>query len=223
MSIRRRAVLLFAVVPAALCASLLTAAAPEARTERQGDPYTLSTCPVSGESLGSMGDAVVKVYEGREVRFCCASCVVAFEKDPAKHFAKIDEMIVEQQMPYYPLKNCVVNPGDPLDIEGAHDVSVRYIHFNRLVRFCCDGCTGKFEKNPAKFIAVLDEAVIEAQMKDYPLTTCVVSGEALGGMGKTIDKVYANRLVRLCCEGCVEEFDRDPAKHFREIDAARKS
>jgi YHS domain-containing protein len=221
MAIRRFAVLLAAAVPAALCASLLTAAAPAAKTERIGEPYTLSTCPVSGENLGSMGDAIVKVYDGREVRFCCDSCVVAYEKDPAKYLAKIDEMIVAQQMPFYPLTNCVVNPGDPLDIEGAHDVSVRYIYYNRLVRFCCDGCTGKFEKNPEKFLAVIDEAVIEQQSKDYPLTTCVISGEKLGGMGKTIDKVYANRLVRLCCAGCVEEFESDPVKYFRQIDAAR--
>jgi YHS domain-containing protein len=222
MAIRRFAALLAAVVPAALCASFLSGAAPEAKTERIGEPYTLSTCPVSGENLGSMGDPVVKVYEGREVRFCCASCVGAFEKDPAKYLANIDEMIIAQQMPYYPLKNCVVNPGDPLDIEGAHDVSVRYVHFNRLVRFCCDGCTGKFEKNPEKFLAVIDAAVIDAQTEDYPLTTCVISGEKLGGMGDTLDKVYANRLVRLCCAGCVEEFERDPAKYFRQIDAARK-
>ncbi len=221
MVIRRFAVLFAAAVPAALCASLLTAAAPEAKPERTGDPYTLSTCPVSGENLGSMGDAVVKLYEGREVRFCCASCVGAFEKDPAKYMAKVDEMVIEQQMPYYPLKNCVVNPGDPLDIEGAHDVSVRYVYYNRLVRFCCDGCTGKFEKNPEKFLAVLDEAVIEEQTKNYPLTTCVISGEKLGTMGDPIDRVYANRLVRFCCAPCVTEFESDPAKYFRQIDVAR--
>ncbi len=33
-------------------------------------PYTLDTCPVSGEKLGSMGDPSVKMYDGREVRFC---------------------------------------------------------------------------------------------------------------------------------------------------------
>ncbi len=217
----RRLVAIAASVPAAVAVALLTAAAPDAKTGRVGDPYTLSTCPVSGENLGSMGDAIVKVHDGREVRFCCDSCVGAFEKDPAKYLAKIDEMIIEQQMPHYPLKNCVVNPGDPLDIEGAHDVSVRYVYYNRLVRFCCDGCTGKFESNPEKFLAVIDEAVIEQQTKDYPLTTCVISGEKLGTMGDPIDKVYANRLVRFCCEPCVAEFEEDPAKYFRQIDVAR--
>lgn len=51
--------------------------------------YTLDTCVVSGEKLGSMGDPVVKVYDGQQVKFCCSSCVKDFEKDKAKFIAKI--------------------------------------------------------------------------------------------------------------------------------------
>ena len=51
--------------------------------------YTLDTCVVSGEKLGSMGDPVVKVYDGQQVKFCCNSCVKDFEKDKAKFIAKI--------------------------------------------------------------------------------------------------------------------------------------
>lgn len=228
MAIRRSFAAFVVVAGASVSAALLSAAGPEAahshaaQPVRVGEPYTLGVCPVSGERLGSMGDSIVKVYNGREVRFCCDSCVGEFEKDKDAGFAKIDEMIIAQQMPFYPLNNCVVNPGDPLEIEGAHDVSVRYVYNNRLVRFCCDGCVAKFEKNPDKYIATLDAAVIEAQTKDYPLTTCVISGDKLGAMGQTVDRVYASRLVRFCCESCVEKFEQDPAKYFRQIDAARK-
>lgn len=51
--------------------------------------YTLDTCVVSGEKLGSMGEPVVKVYDGQQVKFCCNSCVKDFEKDKAKFIAKI--------------------------------------------------------------------------------------------------------------------------------------
>jgi len=51
--------------------------------------YTLDTCVVSGEKLGSMGDPVVKVYDGQQVKFCCNSCVKDFEKDKAKFLTKI--------------------------------------------------------------------------------------------------------------------------------------
>ena len=53
-------------------------------------PYPLDSCIVSGEKLGGMGEPVVKVYDGREVRFCCSGCVKKFEADKAGYFAKID-------------------------------------------------------------------------------------------------------------------------------------
>lgn len=52
-------------------------------------PYRLKTCIVSDEKLGSMGDTIVKVYDGQEVKFCCASCVKDFEKDKAKFMSKL--------------------------------------------------------------------------------------------------------------------------------------
>jgi hypothetical protein len=53
-------------------------------------PYPLDFCIVSDEKFGSMGEPVVKVYDGREVRFCCPGCVKKFEADKAGYFAKID-------------------------------------------------------------------------------------------------------------------------------------
>ena len=63
--------------------------APAAAAPTDAKAYTLDTCVVSGEKLGSMGDPVVKVYDGQQVKFCCSSCVKDFEKDKAKFIAKI--------------------------------------------------------------------------------------------------------------------------------------
>ena len=52
-------------------------------------PYTLKTCLVSREELGSMGDPIVIVHEGQQIKFCCDSCLPKFEKDPAKYLAKL--------------------------------------------------------------------------------------------------------------------------------------
>lgn len=59
----------------------------------------------------------------------------------------------------------------------------------------------------------------------YPLTTCVVSGEALGEMGKPVDYVYKeegkpDRVVKFCCKMCVGKFKKDPAKYLEKLDAA---
>ncbi len=53
------------------------------------DGYPLTTCVVSGEALGSMGDPVVVTHEGTEVRLCCAQCKPKFEADPAKYVALV--------------------------------------------------------------------------------------------------------------------------------------
>jgi len=52
-------------------------------------PYPLDVCIVSDEKLGSMGDAVVFVHDGQEVKLCCDSCRKDFDKEPAKFLAKL--------------------------------------------------------------------------------------------------------------------------------------
>lgn len=56
----------------------------------------------------------------------------------------------------------------------------------------------------------------------YALDTCPVSGQKLGSMGEPIVKEYehegAKREVRFCCAGCVEPFEKDKAKSFKQID-----
>ena len=58
---------------------------------------------------------------------------------------------------------------------------------------------------------------------DYPLTTCVVSGEKLGEMGKPYVMKYEGREVRLCCESCKKDFKKDPAKYMKKLDEAEKA
>ena len=191
------------------CGLAWTAEAPK------GDPDLLGTCPMSGKTLAGLDKAATYTHEGRELRFCGAGCVEAFKKDPDTHLKKIDAAVVKQQLPHYPLDACLVSGGKL----GAMGDPVDHVYKNRLVRFCCQGCIGKFEKEPAKYLAKLDEAVIEKQKADYPLTTCPVMGGAIAE-GKAIDYVAGNRLVRFCCPGCIAAFEKEPAKYLKKIDAA---
>jgi nitrous oxide reductase accessory protein NosL len=52
-------------------------------------PYPLKVCIVSGDKLGEMGEPIVKVVNGREVKFCCKDCVKDFDKEPAKYLTKL--------------------------------------------------------------------------------------------------------------------------------------
>lgn len=53
--------------------------------------YPLDTCVVTGAKLGEMGDPVILMHEGREVRLCCSNCVKKFNADPATYLKKLDE------------------------------------------------------------------------------------------------------------------------------------
>jgi YHS domain-containing protein len=56
--------------------------------------------------------------------------------------------------------------------------------------------------------------------KPDKLTTCPVSGEKLGEMGKPYVFVYQGQEVKLCCSGCKTDFDKDPAKYVKKIQDA---
>ena len=55
---------------------------------------------------------------------------------------------------------------------------------------------------------------------DYPLTTCVVSGEDLAAMGGHVSIQHEGREVRFCCKECVKTFKDDPAKYLALLDKA---
>jgi YHS domain-containing protein len=62
--------------------------------------------------------------------------------------------------------------------------------------------------------------------KDAPIpdrmTTCPVSGDKLGEMGKPYVFEYKGHEVKLCCPDCKKDFDKDPAKYMTKVEAADK-
>lgn len=59
-------------------------------------------------------------------------------------------------------------------------------------------------------------------VKPYPLETCVVSGEKLGGMGEPFVFEYEGREIMLCCKSCKKDFDADTKKFVGKVDEAAK-
>lgn len=144
----------------------------------------------------------------------------------------------------YPIDYCIVS-GEKLGDMGD---PVKYEYKERTVYFCCKGCIKKFEAEPAKYLAALDAAIASANAaktepaatakptasaktpsdttKSQPapkLTTldwCIVSGEALGAMGKTVSYNYKDRDLTFCCKGCVKEFEKTPAAYMAKLDSA---
>ncbi|MEE2681809.1 MAG: hypothetical protein VX641_05495 [Planctomycetota bacterium] len=159
-----------------------------------------------------------KEWEGREVRFCCGGCKTAFEADPAAGNRKLDDMIIADQLPLYPAGNCIVMEDEVMtDPTGPDAMKDQHLVLgNRLYRLCCKSCVRRVKRTPDKYQKVLDDRIIAAQSKNYPLTVCVISGRPYGE--KPFEVVVANRLVRTCCGGCAERVRGNPAEAIKKLE-----
>ncbi len=88
-----------AVLLAGILAAPFAVSADDAAATPKPKPYTLTTCIVSGEKLGGeMGEPFVFIYKnrkikndpGREIKFCCKSCLKDFNKDPEGYIKKME-------------------------------------------------------------------------------------------------------------------------------------
>lgn len=176
--------------------------------ERIGDPYPLQRDIVSGKSLADIDEPVVYLLHGRELRFADEESLKTFKAHQPDYLKMIDEKIIKEQTPLYPLETCLVSGEELGQMGEPFDMVIN----NRLVRLCCKGCVARFKKDSEKYLDTLNQAVIKKQKDDYPLNTCLVSGEQFGGMmGEPVDYVIGNKLVRFCCKMCIRKFEANPA------------
>jgi hypothetical protein len=81
--------------------------------------------------------------------------------------------------------------------------------------------------NETKAPQATESEIIGKARADYPLKTCLVSGEDLGSMGEAVPYVHRvagkpDRVVFMCCEGCIDDFKAEPAKYLKKVDDAAK-
>ena len=140
--------------PAVAAAPATPAAAPAAAMPVSapivGKPYPFSTSIVSGEKLGPKESLVTFVQDGYQIKLASAAEADTFKKSPAVYMAKITDAYKSARP--YPLTTCVVM-GDALD-----DSAYAFVYEGRQFKFCCDSCMDDFEKDPAKFVKIWDDA-----------------------------------------------------------------
>lgn len=56
-----------------------------------------------------------------------------------------------------------------------------------------------------------------ADVKPYTQTTCLVSGNDLGSMGKPITKVYDGQEIKFCCKPCIKKFEASKDKYLKKL------
>ena len=130
------------------------------------------------------------------------------------------------------------NAGSLLSTAGLYTLDICPVSQNKLgsmgdpvvkkyddkeVRFCCNGCVGKYEADTAKYDAVVAEKVKAQQLPHYPVTTCILMGDPLvdeNGQASSFDVVQNNRAYRMCCKRCVRKLQRDAAAAAAKLDQA---
>ena len=143
----------------ALAVTLATAFAAAYKDKKEKlKPYPLSTCAVSDEKLGGMGDPYVFAHEGREVKLCCKSCEKDFKKEASKIVKKIDA--AAKKVKPYPAELCLVSDEK---FGGDMGEPFIFIHEGREIKLCCESCAKDFKKDEAKFVKKWDQAAKKAK------------------------------------------------------------
>lgn len=57
----------------------------------------------------------------------------------------------------------------------------------------------------------------QASAKPYPLKTCIVTDDELDNEPTVF--VHEGQQIKLCCDGCKEDFDKEPAKYLQKLAA----
>ncbi len=76
----------------------------------------------------------------------------------------------------------------------------------------------------AAFAADAQDAKKNARAS-YPLAACLVSDEKFEASDKPVEYVHKeagkpDRLILVCCEGCIDDFKKEPAKFLAKLDTA---
>ncbi len=65
--------------------------------------------------------------------------------------------------------------------------------------------------------AIASAELVAAQLESYSAKLCPVSGEPLGVMGEPVNVQHQGKLVRLCCDSCLEAFEKAPAEFTAQV------
>jgi ribosomal protein L24E len=116
--------------------------------------------------------------------------------------------VIAAQKPSYPLDTCPIS-GEKLGKDAVDNVKDGH-----LVRTCCSKCSAKVD---AASIKKVEDGVIAAQTKGYPMSACLC-GKPLGE--KAVNHVVGTRLLRCCSAECASMMDKDPKPALTKLDRA---
>lgn len=131
------------------------------------------------------------------VYFCCKGCVVKYKMNPAKYASKVADQRKALAGRAKVQVTCPVTK-NPVDRKVSIDNN------GEAVYFCCKGCVGKYQSDPAKYASAL------ANSYSYQ-TTCPVMGGKINP--KVSTTLTTGETIYYCCKGCDKPLRSNPAKY----------
>ena len=125
-------------------------------------------CPVMGAEIASPSKASGKSsYKGKTYYFCCAGCKPAFDKEPAKYVKPVSnkkedkKSVKKAEAKPSPKKveDVLLCPVTGEKVASKEKASGVVLIDGKNYHFCCGGCKGAFDKEPAKYTAKLTRKV----------------------------------------------------------------
>ena len=134
-------------------------------------------CPMTGNDVKPN---VTMDMHGSEIAFCCGGCRARFQKlSHEEQHAKLDAMAIETGDDKKPaegkpasfveelvLSRAYILPHCPISNKPVNSMKqpVTKVIDDREVMFCCAPCIKKFEADPAKYNAKINEQIIQRQL-----------------------------------------------------------
>ena len=127
--------------------------------------------PVCGMSVDSQKARASALHGGTTYYFCCTGCRDKFQADPAKYLNKFaGAPSPTETQAKDPVCGMSVDP-QKARASLAHEGITYY--------FCCPGCRGKFQADPAKYLQTKEQALVPAAVASRPggIYTCPMDPE----------------------------------------------
>lgn len=155
-------------------------------------------CPVMDEPVNL---ALSVSTDDGPVYFCCKGCVSKYQQNPGKYAAKVTMQRKALADRAKVQVTCPVSK-EPVDQKVFSETN------GKKVYFCCKGCLGKYQGDPAKYAAAL------ANSYTYQ-TKCPVMGGDINPKASTT--LSTGETIYYCCPGCDKPLRENPAKYNKNL------
>lgn len=179
--------------------------------------YPFTTCLACNKMLPVKPVEYIK--SGRLFRLDVVACQAAVDANLAAYTKKIEDAVIVQQKPTYPLLTSALS-GKTLG-----PTTIEKVFGTRLIRLAEPTEVPIFDADPTVTITKLNKAYIDAQLPTYPYKKDPVNKEDLAtftAAGKTpVKYLWGNKLILFTSSTSATEFEKTPEVYLAALETMK--